>query len=1046
MSITARSVDTGAVRVTTSNEAGFYSLPFLPIGTYDVTALLSGFTTVVREKVAITLNETRVVNVQMVPAGVEQTITVTAVTSRINTTNGEIKGSLSEQEIEDRPTLNPGSFLALAETFSGFGENPTSGQNNPTASSGSSINFNGTGTRGATFQINGVNNDDSSENQNRQGAALSTIKEFQVITNTYSAEFGRGYGAVVLVQTKSGTNAWRGDVYEFRQDSSWNAKSTFSLAKPDNSRDQFGATLGFPLRRNELFAFASADHKRFEGFQTYARDLFLASELAAPRLTRGNDTPANRAFIDSVLSRFPSVTPNDPRSPRTYQTIQALNQPADDNSLRLDWTPGASQTLTGRVQWTRQIFESDDVVRGEQARQNNRQANTGITWTHVIDSRTVGELRYGLGQRRTRVNIAAGNDTPIIRFAASPVSGSIIGNAGNFPIDRDQTDHQTVYNLTRLFGSDHQVKGGVDLRFQQLDDLAENFGRGFWSFSAACGGTTYSTSYAAMLDGCVTSYQKAWGPFFLENRINEYNLYVEDNWRVRRDLTLNLGLRYEFVDAPKEAADRLDYAFSDDTDNIEPRIGFAYTPAWTTGLLGKLAGSTPEGLSIRGGFGLYDGRLFQSIFSQTGASLRTNPPDALSRTFTTLPGILNLADPTEGFVFTPGPQTARHTLTIADPLLEMPRTRQWNVSVERQLPFRSSLRVSYTGSKGVGFLRYLQDNLPVSPLDGGIRVVDHPNNAPAAGFPDLRGVLINQVAVDVNCAGTGLPGIGVTATCPVPVAIADNEISFRVPRTNERRPDPRYTTNLLISNNAESWYQGLQTEWTRRFANGLWFQTSYTWSRSEDTTSEATFVGVGDSNQLGPDVRFRKGLSRFHTPHRWTFNGSYRLPFLADRSDVVGSLLGGWTVSAVARVAHGTPFTVIDGSGRDLNFDGFTENRPILLDDSLLGETVADPATSRNILRRDAFRTANFGEEDLIIGRNTFYGDGLEAVDLGVYKTFRLPWRHDLTVRFEAYNAFNKVQYGFPTLDIASATFGQITGGAVTYAPRTLQLAVRYRY
>ena len=137
---------------------------------------------------------------------------ITSEAAQINTSNAEIKGSLNSQEILDKPTLNQSNFLTLAETFSGFQENPTSGQNNPTLSSGSSINFNGTGTRGATFQINGVNNDDSSENQNRQGASLATIREFQVITNNFTAEFGRGFGAV-LAQTKSGTNQLHGDVY-----------------------------------------------------------------------------------------------------------------------------------------------------------------------------------------------------------------------------------------------------------------------------------------------------------------------------------------------------------------------------------------------------------------------------------------------------------------------------------------------------------------------------------------------------------------------------------------------------------------------------------------------------------------------------------------------------------------------------------------------------------------------------------------------------------------------------------------------------------------
>ncbi len=204
--VSVRSHDTGQVRETVTNAAGYYVLSFLSIGEYEVSAALPGFTTVVHQQVAVTLNDSRVVDFELVPAPVAQTITVRAEAPPINSTNGEIKHALGDRQIDERPTANRGSFLALAETFAGFAENPTSGQNNPTASSGSSINFNGTGTRGTTFQINGVNNDDSSENQHRQGAALATIKEFEVITNSYSAEFGCGFGAVVLVQTKAGTN------------------------------------------------------------------------------------------------------------------------------------------------------------------------------------------------------------------------------------------------------------------------------------------------------------------------------------------------------------------------------------------------------------------------------------------------------------------------------------------------------------------------------------------------------------------------------------------------------------------------------------------------------------------------------------------------------------------------------------------------------------------------------------------------------------------------------------------------------------------------
>ena len=177
---------------------------------------------------------------------------------------------------------------------------------------------------------------------------------------------------------------------------------------------------------------------------------------------------------------------------------------------------------------------------------------------------------------------------------------------------------------------------------------------------------TYPSPYAAMLDGCVNSFEKAYGPFFLENRLSEANLYVQDDWRVTRSLTLNLGLRYEYVDAPSEVEERIDYIFNADDNNIEPRVGFAYAPAWESGFLGSLSGGTGN-FSIRGGWGIYDGRLFQSIFSQGGANVRFNPPNALSRTTTTLPDILNVSDPTLGFVFVPGPQTGRVALTLPDP-------------------------------------------------------------------------------------------------------------------------------------------------------------------------------------------------------------------------------------------------------------------------------------------------------------------------------------------------------------------------------------------
>jgi hypothetical protein len=298
------------------------------------------------------------------------------------------------------------------------------------------------------------------------------------------------------------------------------------------------------------------------------------------------------------------------------------------------------------------------------------------------------------------------------------------------------------------------------------------------------------------------------------------------------------------------------------------------------------------------------------------------------------------------------------------------------------------------------------------------------------------------------CAGTGLTGIAVNATCPVAVPIGPNEYSLRLLRTNERRPDGNFSTNTLVSNNAWSYYHGLQIELQKKLSQGLTFQAAYTFSKSIDTTSEATAVGAGDNNQNGNDARVSRGLSRFHTPHRFTLFGTYRTPWFANRKDIVGQVLGGWQASMVLKLAHGTPFTVINGAGTDLNFDGFAESRPVIVDRSILGRSISNGNTSVANLPAAAFRAATLADFGCcILGRNTFYADGVNNVDFAFAKSFPLPFEgHRLYVRADMFNAFNHVQWGLPTSDLSSTSFGRITGGAFIYAPRTIQVSLRYSF
>jgi hypothetical protein len=1043
--VTVRNQETGLERITTTQRNGAFSAPFLPLGIYRVTAELSGLSPQTHQNVPVRLNETTVQEFRL-GMSASETITVSADAPRINVSDGEVKQTMTSEEVMAKPNLATGNFLTLAETFAGFNENPTSGQNNPTLSSGSSINFNGTGTRGATFQINGVNNDDSSENQNRQSVALATIKSFQVISNNYSAEFGRGYGAVVLVQTKSGTNDVRGEAYGYGRNNKWNQKTFFNRAqpKPINHRNEYGFTAGFPIMRDRLFAFVNADKTTNAGQVNFNREVPSSADLALPRLTLNNDTTANRAFQAAVLARFQTFTPNNAAvSARTFSTLAQNNFPDNEWSARVDWNGGIKNALTARYQRNHNIRQPADVIIGEQAFQNNRQGNVGVTWTSILSSVTVQEVRYGLGLRSTNVDISSGNDTPVIRFSGLS-NGPIIGNAGAFPIDRNQRDNQLVYNLNSVFRTRHTLKAGADIRRSTLNDRAENFNRGFWTFGTSCGGVTYSTGYAAFMAGCVSSFQKSYGPAYLQNRNQEGNFYAQDDWRMRDNFTLNLGIRDEVVYGTKEVANRINYGLSR-RNYVDPRLGFAYTPDWNR--MNWLTGG-PGRMSIRGGFGIFHGRVFQSIYSQGGASVRSNPPNALNISFANQ---TNISDPTNGFVFVPGvAPTVRVALAKIDPGLQMPETHQWNLTFERQIFRSQKVRLSYIGTQGRGLLQYFTDNLPVSPaLGGSIVVPNSPFNAPAAGFPDLRGKTINRVASDYQCAGTGLPGIPVNATCPVAVPIADNEISLRVPRTNERRPDPRYTTNLNVFNMGKSWYHAGQVEYESGIVHGMQARATYTYSKTIDNGSEATAVGAGDINIVPPThPDFARGLSRFDTRHRFTMNATYALPFFKDRKDWLEGIFGGWQASAVIKLASGIPFTIVDSAAIDIDFDGVVDRRPILIDKSINGRHISDPRDSRQQLPRSAFRRATPADKvDDLIGRNTFYTDGTHQVDLGLYKNIKIPWYGDvISLRAEVYNVTNRVKYGIPVNDINASNFGAITGTAVDYIPRTYQFGIRYIY
>ncbi|HET8550329.1 MAG TPA: carboxypeptidase regulatory-like domain-containing protein [Bryobacteraceae bacterium] len=1066
--IAARNAETGFERTTVTNETGYFQLAFVPIGRYDVVAEARGFATVTAKDVEITLNKTTTVPLTLRVSSVQESVTVTDVAPLIDVTSGQVRRSLDDRLVSVLPSSR--NFLGFVALFPGFQTNPTSGQNNYTLSSGSSVSFNGTGTRGTTFLTDGVSNDDQSENQNRQGVNISTIKEMQILTNNFAPEFGRGFGAVVLVQTKSGSNATHGEGYWYHQNSALNARSwpanaagmridpagrlVPNVAKASTKNHRAGGTLGGAIFRDKLFYFGSLDRFWAPG-TTSLTSYVLPSEWRTPQVDPSlPDAAARRVWIQSIIDRFPKdLQPNNPNiSPWAYTAPVPRSRHDHDYSGRIDWQANTNNLFYGRYQYsTFYSAVTKEIVKGENVKSDHRFQSIGLTHTHVFSPTTTGEFRFGFGRRRILVDFLEGDYPPIVRFNY-PGFGPIIGNASSYPQKRYQNDFQYVYNVATQLGSKHTLKAGTDIRRTQLNDWAENYNRGFWSFGSQ-GGFNNMENF---LRGVVNNFTIAYGPPYIGLRMLETNFYAQDDWRVAPSLTLNIGMRFEYVGEPVEVNNLYDSGYGADT-YFEPRFGFAWSPRWSGGLLGRLTGG-PGNTSIRGGFGMFHGRIYQSIFSQIGASTRFNPPTAATLGFSN-PN-QSVADPTGGFVFRPGPPTAQVSLANVDPHLHNPYTEQWNFTIERNLPWNAAFQAGYLGNRGIGLIFYNWRNRAQFPITS-----TQPANYTGSGlFPGVR-----FDKIDANLFN------------PSP---APGFISLQQSWTNARRPDGRYGLILEVSNGAWSYYNALQLQYTQRSRRGLTAQVGYTWSKNIDTGSEATSVGAGDINAVVSEfqgARSLRGLSRLSQPHRFTASYLYELPLWRNQkgpdglnryvAGLLGRAFGGWQVSGVTTYGSGNPFTVF--LGYDLNGDSIVGDRPFLLDPSILGRSVdngrTNPATGKRYSVEQLPVTAFFPDSSFVanrnwpwypgsgivgsLGRNTFWSHGQRNWDIAVIKNVRVYGeRHNIQFRAEAFNAFNRVQFDFPAyLSVVDTSvagwriqprFGEIT--SQRNGPRSMQMSLRY--
>jgi outer membrane receptor protein involved in Fe transport len=1070
--VVAHSPETGVKRTTQSNESGYFSMAFLPIGAYDVTVTMNGFASLSAKGNVVTLNKSTTLSLTLQMSSLQTAITVEESAQLIDVSSGQIRRSIEDVMVAQLP-VSGRDFRNILNIFPGFQTNPSAGQNNFTLSSGSTVSFNGAGTRGAAFLTDGIGNDDYNENQNRQTVNVQTVKEMQVLTNAFSAEFGRGLGAVVLVSTKAGTNAMHGEAYWFHSNSALNARGYFAnasgmkydasgklvpnVAKTSSHDHRLGGTAGGAILKNRLFYFGSFERYWAPG-ESSVTTYLIPPEFLTPAVNPSlPHAAADVAFIKSVASRFPAdLTPNAP-AVSAYAWVGSMPRTRHDHDYtgRVDYRVSDRDFVYGRYQWSTVLTGLlKEPVKGENVRQDHAFQNVGVTWTHVFTPTITSEFRAGFGRRNMSVAFLDPSDRPpIIRWTATGFS-NIMGNASQYPVTRVQNDFQYVYNVAMQLGSRNTLKVGTDIRRTQLNDRAENYNRGYYQFLSANG----LTGFQNFQQGIVPTFTQGFGPSYVGERITEANFYGQDDFRVTRNFTLNLGARVEYVGAPNEVNNLIPPDYKGKY-YFDPRFGFSWSPNATSGFLAKLTGG-PGNTAVRGGFGLFHGRVFQSIFAQIGASSRFNPPNAATLSWSN-PN-QEVSDPSMGFVFTPGPPKSQVGLTYGDPDLHMPYTEQWNFTVERQLPWKSALSAAYVGNRGIGLLFYNYSNRSQFPF-----VSTQPASYGTQAQGIFTGVAFNQIDPNLFNASPA-PGF----------------ISITQPRTAARRTNGAYGSYLIVSNAAWSYYNALQLTYTQRTFKGLNMQASYTWSKNIDTGSEATSSGTGDINAAVSETQGMaslRGMSRLAQPQRLVLSFVYDLPMFRSQkgpaslgwmAPVIGRVLGGWQVSGNTTFASGNPFTLF--LGYDLNGDGIGGDRPFLLDPSVLGRSVdnarIDPSTglqyAQAALPLKAFSptaeqaaTKNwpwYPGTGIVgnLGRNTFWSHGQNNWDVALSKEVKLFEKHRLQFRADMFNFFNRVQFDLPAfvsvVDTAvpgyqlQQSLGKIS--ATRNSPRNMLMMLKYSF
>ncbi len=1067
--ITVLNEATNALRTAETNDDGDFTVALLPPGRYRVTAESAGFRKSVFGDVTVDVDQTVRVDFALEVGAASEEVRVKDTPPAIQTDTSTLGQVVNNRLVQNLP-LNERNFLNFALLVPGS-QLPAEGSQNSTQ--GGALSVNGAREQSNNFLLDGVDNNDPYINQYVALPSVDAIQEFKVQSSDYSAEYGRSGGAQINVVLKSGTNAFHGSLFEYFRNRNMDAKNYFDFPDctaasvpgecggiPGLNRNQFGGTLGGPIRRDKTFFFVSYEGLRLRQANTHEATVPSQTQWAmAEGLSQeifGCPLNPSCQVGQNVFNLYPAANVgSDLVNSNTFLSAPIIRRSENYYTAKLDQHFSATDTVSAHYSLVDEnIFSPFDPVNaftslpGYGSFTLNHGQNAGLEWTRVFESRLLNEFRLGfIRMRATVLQQNHGNDIGAqLGFPdvlTNPVDLGVpninvlnfdgIGEPVNYPQERHDTTLQLADNVAWTVGR-NQFKIGVDIRHLRIDNYLDFLARGDWFFlgqtltgilgatgdPTPCAGTPPddpSTCSLAQLFAGVPDYALAVsGNTYNSLRSHGVSTYIQDDIHVVPRFLLNVGMRYEYNSPPVEALNRFSVpdlvpcttspcepTFTTAGTNGIPRATFS--PTYTNfapriGIAWRPLKS--ERWVVRSAYGIF----YDSSIANINIFPRINPPfynlSLYPQTFNCVAGP-GIPCTVQDILSQTGQTAGVVQGNMISPKFREGYMQQWNTDLQYEVLPNWMVDVAYVGSKGTHLSNVLDQNQP----------------DPTTGLP----------------------------------------------------PYPQFSSILYVESNASSSYHSLQLRSEKRTRHGLALLLSYTYSKSFDDISSVFAGSVGSGlPQNSHDLSADRGPSDFNAVNRFSGSFVYDVPVRHLWTHGPARLLDDWQAGGIVTAQSGSPFTVVLAGSPAASAAAFgNPYRPDLVGNPFVAGTVAaNPScsapsqvrTTQNWFNPCAFASPAglFGTE----GRNVLTGPGFTDIDFSLAKSMALrSENHRLQFRGDFFNLFNHPNFdipghvfGCPPLPqpcgtpYGGASFGRLLSANAygSKPPRQIQLSLRYAF